>query len=627
MNQRLIRFGILLSCFAVAVAVRISNFEFVFRDYTGHLNFIDTDCYYYLRRLVHFLTQFPNLMMFDPLSDWPEGSWVAWPEGFLLLLGIPLKIFQVSDFKGLELGVSFIMLSLGLFCCSIALMSAQRVIQNFYLCVLVFFLTSVNFLLVRFSCLGQVDHHILEATFPPLMLWLADKSFSNEDRASPYLLGFVLAFSLLISSSSLFVVGAFFSIYIFVYGRKDLQKRFLAVCATFFLLLLPYAVWSVSVRGDSGSVTHPSYFHLLLILVLTAVAWTLVQFSRWKFWLFLGSVVLSIALYLLQWPVLLMRPIYFAFDYVFGRSGVLQNVSEAAPIYKNYSELNFDFMHLNFGYLVWILPAIWVSLFFWKKWNISERAFLLSLSILSIPGVFQKRFSQLMVAGFLVFLVWVVYRIHLNFSSKWKWSSSFAAVFVLVFTCLPLLQYGFAPMGSPRDAVDQGAVSLFIKRANIKEADVWNRLSGEEKVVEGIWANPNMGHLLLYTTGYGIVTNSFYFQKGFDVDFKLRTLESEEDFRNELKKNRIRYILLADDFIFLDMQFKMHGNNNAGVISYREQDGRMRPVVQMDFVQRYAWARILMQDWETLGFEKLFSVRFNEPHFYTFVKGLRFKEF
>jgi len=78
--------------------------------------------------------------------------------------------------------------------------------------------------------------------------------------------------------------------------------------------------------------------------------------------------------------------------------------------------------------------------------------------------------------------------------------------------------------------------------------------------------------------------------------------------------------------------FGGHVIYNPWSILHYIHEGLLKPttpqiVDQMDFVQRYAWARILMQDWETLGFEKLFSVRFNEPHFYTFVKGLRFKEF
>lgn len=611
----------------MAIAVRVSNYEFVFRDYTGHLNFIDTDCYYYLRRLVHFLANFPQLMMFDPLSNWPSGSWVAWPEGFLLLVGIPLKIFGVSTFSGLEIGVCLVMLVLGLFCSSMALMWAQRLIRNFYLAILVFFLVSVNFLLVRFSCLGQIDHHIMEATLPPLILWLSDKAFRETEKSTPFILGFVLAFSLLISSSSLFIVGVFYALYIFVYGRLDTQKRFLQICATFLVLILPYAIWSVRVRGDAGAITQPSYFHLSLIILLSLSSWLLVRFSRFKWAIVAGGTAVFVFFYWLGKPTVLMEPLHAAISYVFSKGGVLQNVSEVAPIFRNYAEYNFDFMVLNFGFLIWVLPAAWICLLFWRRWTQTERAFLLAFSLLSIPGITQKRFSQLMVVGFIVFLVWVVDRLHREFGNRIKWAAPVASIFVLCFTCAPLFHYGFAPMGSPRDGVDLGAAGHFIKRLEIKPEDVWNRLSGKESVTEGFWANPNMGHVFLYTTGFAAVTNSFYFSEGMNLDFRLRTFQAEDELRVELKKNRIRYAILADDFIYLDMQFKMNGEQNAGIIKYEERNGRMSPVVQISEVQKYAWARILMQDWDTLGFQRLFEARFQEPHFYKFVKGIRFTEF
>src|SRR5690606_22024377 len=107
-SNRVLYIAIVLSLFCLAIVIRLANFETVFTDITGHLNFIDTDNYYYLRRLAYFLVNFPDPLVFDHTADWPVGRLVDWPEGFLWLVGLPLWLIGVDTYRELEIGASII---------------------------------------------------------------------------------------------------------------------------------------------------------------------------------------------------------------------------------------------------------------------------------------------------------------------------------------------------------------------------------------------------------------------------------------------------------------------------------------------------------------------------------------
>ena len=265
MPKKLSHYSLILVLLFIGAAIRLSNTNFVLVNMTGHLNFIDTDCYYYLRRFAHFVQNFPSLMIFDPIADWPTGSVVDWPEGFLLLLGIPLKLMGVDSFQSLEVSISVLMLILGLISALVIYFCSLRLMRSILSCYLVLFFACTNFLLVRFSCLGQVDHHILESLFPPLILFLSYLSFIDRYRAASIVLGFVLAFSLSVSSSSLFVIFSFFMAYALVFGSRQNIFLFAQTIGTFFVILIPYAIWGVRSKGDPMAVTYASYFHVALM--------------------------------------------------------------------------------------------------------------------------------------------------------------------------------------------------------------------------------------------------------------------------------------------------------------------------------------------------------------------------
>lgn len=607
--------------------LRVSSSGFVLAPYTGHFNFIDTDCYYYMRRLVHFLANFPSIMVFDPLMDWPTGGPVDWPEGFLVLVGLPLKIFQVDSLDRLEVGVAISMIVLGLFTCAMIGLASCRVIREFPLQILVLLFSACSFLLVRFSCLGQVDHHIMEALFPPLVFILSLRAFEELDKSSAIGLGFLLTYSLSISSSSLFIITAFFGLYGHILGRRENLKHFIFFFLTFFLSLLVYAVWSVQRRGYPFADNYPSYFHVSLVASLGLISLGVMWFRRWWVGIHLGVILVAGVFYLTGWPPTLVAPLTSAFSYVFGKSGVLQNVSEAFPIYASYDGISLGFMHANFGLLVYLLPLVWVLGFLRKNWTAAERSLFFILSVISIPAIAQKRFSHLMVGLYLIFLVWVLQFLLVHFKKiNLKLGIPLIASWALLTVGIPMYLVGPAPNGSPRDMVDLGASKLFLSEVKVDPKLAWDRMAGKVSVTEGIWANPNMGHMLLYYTGLGNVNNSFYHPSAFDLEFRLRNFESQEDFEKALIENKIRYLILADDWQFFELEFVLKKQSARRFFEKKPgSNGGMATYYQMPELMKLAWVRLLTSEEHFDDFKRFFSTRFQERHYYTFVRGYEFR--
>ena len=254
--------------------IRISNFGEVMSQ-EGGIVFGGTDAYYQLRRLVYFLAHFPKTLVRDPLVDWPHGSLVNWPEAFTWLLGTPLKLFGVHNFQQLEWGVVILMLLIGLLSCYVIYRLAQAALQSETLSLYVLFLAAINFVLVRYSCAGQCDHHILEALFPPLVLWLAIEIFRSEKDKIDWkciFLGLLIAFSLLSSSSGLFVVGMLTALLLFVYSDRNYFKRVFVIWLIPIGICLLYSFVSHELRGVWFSILYPSLFQASLLVLCAGLS-------------------------------------------------------------------------------------------------------------------------------------------------------------------------------------------------------------------------------------------------------------------------------------------------------------------------------------------------------------------
>lgn len=592
-------------------------------DLTGHFNFIDTDCYYQLRRLVYFLENFPKTLTFDPLADWPTGSNVDWPDGFIYIVGLPLKLFGLNDFKSLEIGACVVMILLGLLTTLFIYFLAKRLLKDRIMALLVLLISSTNFLLIRFSCLGEVDHHILEALFPCVMILLSFKAFEDKKTWAAVVLGLTMTLFLWVSSSSIFVIGVFFVLYAFIFAAHSNYKLLLYVLTAFTISFLPL-VWYYYRQFDGlRLITHPSLFHLSLIYLLAALSYAVFQFRRVSLWIIFVIVCVLVICSYFNTPSVLVAPLRWAISYVFGHEGALQSVSEAAPIFMDFDDLNLGFMHSNFGYFVYLLPLVWVQLFRLKKMDIESRVLIISLSMLAIPAVSQKRFCHIMMALFLVYLGWCLMGIHRFLKqNQFRIAPMFTLLF-LGFSLLPGLKYGFSPEGSPRDRVDHGISHFFVENVYAESQQVWDRLALKTKVDEAIFVTPNIGHLLQYITGLGVISNSFYHPRGFDLDFKIRQVETDSEFREVLRANKIRYIILVDDFKFLELEYKLRNLPTNAILVDQIVNGQRATIYQMQELMKYAWVRWLLAEGDIDHFKTLFRASFIENYFYKNVAAYR----
>ncbi len=604
---------LVLSCLLLGLTFRLANFPyFTYPFIEGHFNFIDPDCYYHLRRLVSFLENFPAIPHFDPLADWPFGSNVDWGPGFLLLLGIPLKILSVSQFANLEVTSSVLMILLGLVTCWTIYRAGSKVLPVPRMQMILLLVAVSNYFLIRYSCLGEVDHHILEALFPPLLFWITCSIIENEERAwrEWALAGLLIVYGLSVSSSTLFLVCAWLFTFVFVWGnRAHIKYALFNMLIPCSLILIGMSAWNHTFTHSWFSVDHVSFFQSFLFLGSILLALIAIRFSLAIRASLVATascgIFIIIALDLFpSWSTGFLAGI----NYLVGE-GLISHVAEAQPLFIEQGGFSLSFAINHFGYCfpLLILPAL--LLLRSKNLTREERTLFLMLTLLSIPGFFQKRFSPVMVGLYLIFAVWCLSRIQLHSAEK-KWGLGIPLLLLFIASMIiPTAEMGFAPHGKTRDLADFRIAKTFVRTVEAQGLSpkiVWDRLSGKTTVSEGVWANPNLGHLIEYLTGMGVVTNAFYHASGLNLDYQLRKIESDPEFSRVLRKSKIRYTLLTDDYAFFDMQEKIRGS-------------------KLTHPERYAWVRAVRSGipQENPSMRQVFAEELSRDYpLYHFVRGL-----
>jgi len=626
LSGNFLKFCIIVALFCLGAFVRISNYNFVFSNFYGHLNFYDPDCYYYLRRLVHFLSHFPHVMRFDPLVDWPVGSRVNWPEGFLLLLGIPLKIFGVHSFRALEIGVCIEMSILGLIVCGLVYALSFRVSKSRDEALYVLFISVISLCFTRYSCFGEVDHHIAEAAFAPLFLLLSYKAFLDVKNWAAIVLAVFVAFSFSVSSSSIFAMGALFLTYFVFFMRRDSFRSFLLFSGSLLILMSMLVLFDISNGTHYLAIDHASFFHLILVGLFVAVV-LFGHYSKRIASICIGLVAFCFLLsYFFHWHEGIFRPFDIAMNYVFGRQGVLKNVVEAQPTFMKFGALDLVFPSVNMGYFIWLLPIALPALYFLRKqldWE--ERALLFFLLLMSVPSIAQKRFIHLFLGIYFVFLG-LLLKHFLIFLRQKKIKIGFGIG--LIFVCVmvfPQIRYGFSPGMLPVHKVDFSFARLFTKKVKLDPRRVWDRLAFNEAPTKGIWSNPNLGNLMTYITGYGNLTNTFYHRGSFARDFKLRTDETDAEFESDLKKFKITYFFVVNDFQYFRLLHQNLGKDSSYYLKVGHQDGHEVLQFDMSQLERFAWVRLLSGKEGSSEMRQLFVTKVDAPHFYNFGRLFEFE--
>jgi len=617
----LLRIAIFFLTLVGAVAVRISNYQEVFKPFTGHLNFLDPDSYYQLRRLVHFLGNFPEVMRFDPLLDWPYGSAIDWPPGLVWFLGLPLKLFGVSNYDALETGVSFLMIAIGIVEILFLYFLIRRIIPDRRFWLFGLFLGAVLPSMVRYSCLGQVDHHIFEALFPILSLYFIFRWFEKpQDWGWGILLSLILGFSLWTSAILLFLV-VWVPLFVALKAPAELKWQSLMGAACAFLFFCGLALVSV------GSSPLFNFFQTWAVLVgaLLLAGFILVwrrsnQESLRSILLATLAVVLVVAAFIPQirvWSMLLAIKGYF-----FPTANVLNSVLEAQPLFGNWTLHDLQYVHGNYGYL--FIPIALFSLggCFLKSIPPLMKATMIYALPFFVLALIQKRLGTFLAPFVVIMITIFAWQISRLLAEKGIELAGAVSALVLALSFSPAFQSGFALGFVGMHTVDFPIEKLFIERLGIQKEEAWDRLIGKQKAEFGIVAHPNLGHALTYLTGIPATDNSFFHPQILERDLERRSFKDSQALANKLREQRVKYVLVADDILYHKFLWDIFKpGEEFPFSSFQNRNGRLVRIWDVDAMEEKAWYRLLTQQTLAKGFKFVFGLSIkNSGHFYENVK-------
>jgi asparagine N-glycosylation enzyme membrane subunit Stt3 len=607
-KDRFVRICLILSLIILGIIVRVSNYRDVFANFVGHLNFYDPDSYFQLRRLAYFLQNFPKTMLFDPLSAWPEGTMVHWSPAFVWIYGGILKIFSVDTYRSLELGASFLSILSGLGLGYFAYKLTFRLSKNYSLALLSLLFFMVGGAYVRHSCLGQVDHHILEAYFSLATLFFSIAWLQDEKRKYACLVGLHLGLGLLLTPACLFNLAAVAVSLLFFKPKFLLQ--------TFLLCFVPASLYAAVAFNQAtlNPVLHISPFHLSLIAASFGGVW--LRWWRPKYFVvgvFLGLLLLAGEL-LFSWRFPLLSSFADSIRYLFGAS-ILQNVIEAQPLFFRFGVLDWHFPFSNLGYLAFLAPLAPFALFRWKRMSREMQIFFVFLIFFMFIGLVQKRFTHYLAGPFFIglsLLMGALMSLMKEKGLRISWTLPLVFISCMAF---PMMKYGFAPGLGQSHQVDLTILTTFSKLAKDDFSDSWERLGQSEAPEWGIWSNPNMGHMLSYVTGRGVLTDSFYHYKAFKRDFSLRTQESDEELHKLAKDLKLKYLFVLNDVQYFNALHRSLGKDDSYLMIRNESDPNAM-VYDLGMLERFAWFRLLVKEDEKELFEEIIRVHVPANHFY-----------
>lgn len=584
----------------LAVFARTSNWRFVFDSMESHLAFYDADSFYHLRRIAHFIQNFPNVMRFDPTADWPTGGRVDWPEGMLLLYGIPAKILGLSTHFSLELFASILTVLLGSLVCVLA----YRVSRSFFserssLPFWVAVALALNPLAVRYSALGQLDHHLMEILMSLLCVGVLARysEFQSNARRELLTVGFLLSFGFLFSSSMFIPLGALF----LVMWWKDRES---GEGLNFFYLgfglgvgLLLLANVGVVFSGRRlFTILQVSYFHVSFWFLLLGLGTLFSSRVSWQWRLSFGALAFVVAL--LFWEPIL-RISSSAYEYVFTRAGALAWVGEASPVFYHFDQFDLSFVWSNFGCLFFLIGLALIPCFQRHlPWN--ERLLFGFLCLLSVPAIFQKRFTGFLIFIFILacFLGWRLLREYI--SHRVERLAPLIQFVVVLLLLLPFVYTGMrAPGMDPVSAQNFALLDRTLKDWEVDAREAWLRLGSPNEVKSAAWVPTNWGHAVQYWSGYGVISNSYFHGRAMKEDLNLRTLSELPKLLESLQMKSVSYVLLVDEVPLFLKQLEDSGTSAS---SYRWSDlssGETRLDLQ-NLRADFAWMEVLFPEADAL---------------------------
>jgi len=97
-------------------------------------------------------------------------------------------------------------------------------------------------------------------------------------------------------------------------------------------------------------------------------------------------------------------------------------------------------------------------------------------------------------------------------------------------------------------------------------------------------------------------------------------------FKTELRNNKIRYMILVDDWRFLEFEYRLKGRSTDWFINKINGVPRRQSRYKFLELKKLAWVNLLMARQPQEGFKRYFTAKFNVQHFYKFVRFYEFTD-
>jgi dolichyl-diphosphooligosaccharide--protein glycosyltransferase len=148
-------------------AVRGQTYQHVFRG--DAIVFPVGDSYYHLRRAEYTTLHAPDVLLFDPLVNHPDGAWIPWPPLHTLLLASVAGAIGGTR-HDVELAGAWLPPVIGALT-AVPVFAAARVLAGPGVALFAALLLALFPMSIAYSDVGNADHHVTVSFFGAIWLW------------------------------------------------------------------------------------------------------------------------------------------------------------------------------------------------------------------------------------------------------------------------------------------------------------------------------------------------------------------------------------------------------------------------------------------------------------------------
>ena len=581
----------LFAIFIIALYIRI-QLPYASSIQGGHIVISDFDPYYHLRILEYTTANFPHVLAFDPYIDYPNGFWIGWPPLFDFLAAsyalVMMTLFRVNY----EVGVATFPALLGALSIFPVYLIAKKIFDWKTGIVAAGILTVLPANLLR-SMVANLNHHIAAEVFFPslilLFLMLALRGtltfnsirrlqLSTEQKKTlmySVLAGiFITALLLTWLGGFLFlgIIGIFAIIQFIIYHIKGQNSENLTVVGVTMLLSSLLTLAPVSLTTHFGRVIdtlHLSLFQPLLValfLVAFGIIGLLAAYMKNMPKIYypitiIGLVAIgSLGVYLIK-PDLAIS-VFSGYGF-FTRSGVLQTIAEAQPLFTDQTGIQLNTVASYFQ-LTLFLAFFGLFALAYKVYKNPDEPSLLFIvwsAVAFAITIVQTRFTHLLsvnvaiLSGYAV--VWMMNRfcnaayqkfmgvkdqhdLRRLFQREVKYTQVVGVFLVVLFIVAPTVSETTFYAKNVGDISADWRESLLWMRDNTPQTSNYN-VTSSQKPEYGVLSWWDYGNWIVYIGHRPAIANNF--QTGVDDAAHFFTRLNESDTLKIIENRNVKYVM------------------------------------------------------------------------------------